>query len=179
MTARLESAIKESKRTKILDVSSMNLETLPPLQSDLKVLYCRNNKLTNLPKLPKSLETLDCALNSITSLPQLPGSLIDFDCRANKLKILPRPILKIKRYSYQYNPLNRRLHDLIEKYGHYDGINKYYDEIKNIAKDIVASKILVSTDLNDDVLSVITSFLSGQKGTVQMQLDHLKSLLLN
>jgi len=72
-----------------LDISDLNIHSLPPLPDRIKDLICINNKLTSLPELPDTLEHLVCHTNQLTSLPQLPDGLEKLYCEQNQLTSLP------------------------------------------------------------------------------------------
>jgi len=74
---------------KILNCGFNKLIKLPKLPDTLLELYCGNNKLTSLPDLPKGLQTLVCNHNELTSLPELPNGLQNLNCKFNKLTSLP------------------------------------------------------------------------------------------
>jgi Leucine-rich repeat (LRR) protein len=63
------------KLSNYLNLYNKNLTELPPLQPDLKTLYCHDNLLTKLPPLPLSLKRFACDKNPFTQLPSLPQSL--------------------------------------------------------------------------------------------------------
>jgi len=73
---------------KILNVSQNNLNKLPALPPGLKQLYCNNNKLTQLPDLPDTLEEIHCCDNQLECLPKLPKNLRTLWCKHNKIKRL-------------------------------------------------------------------------------------------
>ena len=81
--------LKDSTITGNLDVSDMDLTTLPSLPSTLTHLVCANNQLTTLPPLPSSITHLICTNNQLTSLPILPSTLIYLGCDLNQLTSLP------------------------------------------------------------------------------------------
>jgi hypothetical protein len=63
-----------------LDVSGLNITSLPDLPSELQKLYCSNTNLTILPALPSGLQILECANTNITTLLDLPSGLQKFWC---------------------------------------------------------------------------------------------------
>ena len=72
-----------------LDVSGLQLTSLPALPPILTKLYCYNNQLTVLPALPPTLELLYCNRNQLTELPALPPALKNLLCNNNRLSRLP------------------------------------------------------------------------------------------
>jgi len=85
----LTQRIDDSRKTGILDVSHMNLTSLPELPDNLTQLDCSNNRLTSLPRLPPNLRELDVFMNQLTSLPPLPTHLVALACNSNRLTQLP------------------------------------------------------------------------------------------
>jgi Leucine-rich repeat (LRR) protein len=69
--------------------SYTHLTSLPDLPSGLTVLECFNTPLTTLPELPSHLEWLWCANTRITCLPTLPSRLRVMDCSNTQLTSLP------------------------------------------------------------------------------------------
>lgn len=101
----LHTKIQESLRTGRLDVSDMNLTSLPALPPFLTHLNCHNNKLTHLPALPTTLIELGCAYNSLEELPPLPEGLDILFCSENKLRSLPKLPKSLKQLYCSYNCL--------------------------------------------------------------------------
>lgn len=64
----------------ILDVSRLNITSLPPLPNSLKNLDCSHTPIIKLPPLPESLTFLDCSYTQITEIPRLPDSLKHLLC---------------------------------------------------------------------------------------------------
>ena len=69
--------------------SHTQLSSLPLLPSGLTVLECFDTPLTSLPELPSHLEWLWCANTCITYLPTLPSRLKVMDCSDTQLTSLP------------------------------------------------------------------------------------------
>jgi Leucine-rich repeat (LRR) protein len=84
---RINECIK-TKSTE-LDLSYLDLTSLPDLPDNLTELNCNGNKLTILPTLPNSLTELNCDHNQLTNLPYLPDSLNDLHCVDNLLTTIP------------------------------------------------------------------------------------------
>jgi Leucine-rich repeat (LRR) protein len=73
-----------------LNLSELELSSLPPLPPFVTVFWCFGNQLTNLPALlPPRLTLIECRYNYLTSLPNLPGSLEYLLCTCNQLTSLP------------------------------------------------------------------------------------------
>lgn len=66
-----------------------NITSLPPLPAGLKKLFCSYTQITSLPQLPAGLEVLECSDTPLTSLPELPAGLQKLDCSKNRLTSLP------------------------------------------------------------------------------------------
>jgi Leucine-rich repeat (LRR) protein len=91
--ARIDAWLVHGDPSEELDLSSLGLETLPPLPDTVALLLCGNNRLTELPDLPSSLSELRCSDNQLTRLPAvLPSSLLILDCVNNKLTALPEKL---------------------------------------------------------------------------------------
>ncbi len=96
-----------------LDLSNLDLITLPVIPEGIERLYCSYNNLSSLSdNLPSSLTYLSCYYNKLQSLPEnlpssltylycmnnelitipetLPSSLYWLDCKDNKIKNLPK-----------------------------------------------------------------------------------------
>ena len=86
---RIDKWVTDRDDHKLLDLSYLNLKSLPTLPENLKRLRCEYNNLTTLPKLPITLTTLFCFSNELTSLPSLPNGLLILFCTHNKLTRLP------------------------------------------------------------------------------------------
>lgn len=90
---------------KELDLSSLNLTSLPTLPKNLKSLNCYMNKLTKLPILPTNLTALTCFENNLTSLPSLPTNLEFINCCNNNLTSLPKLPNKLRVLTCGHNKL--------------------------------------------------------------------------
>ena len=73
---------------KVLQCSSNQLTSLPPLPNSLRGLDCSFNQLTTLPALPK-LQTLSCYKNQLTNLPVLSNLITYINCGYNFITSLP------------------------------------------------------------------------------------------
>ena len=243
MIELLETKIERSKKTGKLDVSNIDLISLPELPDNLTHLYCSNNNLTSLPKLPDNLVELDCSNNQLTNLPTLPDTLVELYCNNNQLTTLPALPDILVELNYYYNltlavlpdtlveldcsnnqlttlpalpdtlveldcsnnqlttlpalpdelvilscndnPFNIIFDNLIDYYL-YDqdtiirNIKEYY-QTKIKAKNTVALQLALfkvrSCDIPDHCFSLIGSYLSGEKGSLNTQVAKLRSKL--
>ena len=93
--------MKNGNVNAVLDISGLNLRTLPPLPDNLKKLKAGKNALTSIPEnhLPVTLEEIDLACNQLTSLPEsLPISQLKLlNAADNKLSKLPGIAYNINR----------------------------------------------------------------------------------
>jgi hypothetical protein len=85
------SAIDNQDSGWTIDISSLDLTTLPPLPAGLRRLVARDNRLTSLPNyLPQELRTLDASGNKLSVLPEnLPQELEFLVIDDNNLRALP------------------------------------------------------------------------------------------
>lgn len=72
-----------------LTVNGLNITSLPPLPSDLKILKCSHTRITSIPELPFGFEALNCFSTPITSLPELPSTLEGLNCAGTQITSLP------------------------------------------------------------------------------------------
>ncbi len=90
-----------------LDLSDLQLETLPELPNKVCILYCFNNKLTSLSISLPNLKELYCWNNELTSIDTLPDSLEVLQLSNNKLTSLNNlPLTLNKLYCYD-NMINQ------------------------------------------------------------------------
>lgn len=177
--AKVETLPDLPEGLQILGCSHNRLSSLPNLPSTLTYLNCIANNLTSLPELPMSLKTLICHNNAITKLPALSNSLENLNCDNNQLTILPKLPKTLKKLACVPNPF-------IEPFATYvkgsdlntirNSINTYY-ESKEKGRNVSAMKQTLGRqgELPNNMISVIGSMLSGEKGTTNMQLATLKS----
>jgi hypothetical protein len=69
-----------------LDLSWLNITSLPPLPNTLKHLNCSYTNLTEILELPPKLESLDCSYTKIKKLPLLPPTLKIIKYNNTKIK---------------------------------------------------------------------------------------------
>lgn len=67
-------------------LNGLNLEELPPIPIECKILYCYGNRLTKLPALQNCTQ-LYCHCNKLVLLPELP-KCVALTCWANELLFL-------------------------------------------------------------------------------------------
>jgi len=165
------------------------LKTLPELPSTLIELVCSGNQLTTLPTLPSTLTRLYCYENELITLPTLPPTLKSLHCNHNRLTILPplpSTLTELYCNDNPYTPLFAELttYKSIRPmlYGNIKGVQMYYASIKKQSCDTLAlQQTLGKGDtciLNDDCLTIIGSYLSGQSGTLPMQIVNLQTILI-
>ena len=108
----VEYRIKECMKTggDTLDLSNMDLSTLPKIPPSVKFLFCPNNKLRNMDAVCKlHLVTLDCSNNRLNKLPALPVTLEELSCQNNELVDLIeiKDCIQIRRLDCSYNKITR------------------------------------------------------------------------
>lgn len=96
---RMHECLKE------LDVSYLNIHSLPELPSGLQKLYCCRTQLTSLPRLPDSLTELICDNTRLTLLPELPKKLRLLICSHNQITSLPTLPDSLRRLSCHHTPI--------------------------------------------------------------------------
>lgn len=76
---------------KTLDISGLELTSLPKLPHNVRRLCCENNNIEEIEtkELPKNLEVLNCARNKLKYLPELPEMLSILICSHNQINGLP------------------------------------------------------------------------------------------
>lgn len=100
---RLQACLTKQEST--LDLSDLNLRSLPELPPLITTLHVNDNCLLSLPALPESLQTLTCSFNPLEQLPPLPGSLKTLTCSACQLKKLPPLPDSVEELTCSYNSL--------------------------------------------------------------------------
>ena len=75
-----------------LDLSNLNLKSLPKIPEGITILKCNNNKISYIGDLPESLLELYCSDNKLTILENLPKNLVKLECKNNYIRIIHLPI---------------------------------------------------------------------------------------
>ena len=169
--------------------SENKLTSLPTLPQTLIGLFCSQNQLTSLPALPSTLTKLWCLGNTLTSLPELPN-LCQLHCSHNQLTTLPPLPFGMLLFAIYENPYNPSLYDFLSsesidllQYGIARGyrskilaINEYVRNQNNRknARNCLVLKYTLVDILSYDSISVIGSYLSGQKGDLSKQIAVIK-----
>jgi len=151
-------------------------QTLPVLPEGLTYLSCDSNQLTSLPPLPETLTILSCERNRLTSLPPLPMSLTVLRCRKKNQFEEPFKtwVEEFDNVSARLDVLRERVHDYWRKLLARDLMNLMVTvgrrELQaQMGNPRDETKDRVQDCLNADCLSVIASFLTGEKGSVIQQ----------
>lgn len=184
-----------------LEMRHCNLTSVPNLPGSIKDIDLQDNQIKELPPtLPPTLETMNFDNNEITKLPPFPPKFQEGNFWGNPIQTIPRipdskPLLILsedslkepfkaimKKYYTLYNSSN--FTPAIEYL--YTAVNEYYDLLEK-AKNTQAVQ-LVSKDGSftrkrangteqyiPDIATVVGSYLSGEKGTLQQQMTKLKS----
>jgi len=144
---RINEWIKAGDVNKLLNLSFLNLTSLPPLPNTLQKLYCHNNKLTSLPHLPNSLQELVCSYNKLTSLPPLPNTLQKLYCSNNQLTSLPnlpKGLQTLSCYNNQLTSLPDLPNNLQKLYCHNNKLTSLPHLPNSLQKLICGSNQLTS-----------------------------------
>jgi len=168
--------------------SRNQLHTLPTLPSTLTHMFCSDNILQALPTLPPTLRWLYCSCNQLQALPSLPSTLTWLYCSSNQLQVLPMlpsTLRVLVCFDNLYTPLFAnltRINDTTDTIGTIQCIRTYYANIQEQSRNSLALQQTLGKGntciLNDDCLSTIGGFLSGQRGTLAMQIATLKTFLV-
>ncbi len=102
---RINEWVENGDEDEILDLGGLELDELPPLPENLRILNCADNRLTFLPDLPTNLTFLNCSWNDLDHLPFLPESLRTLICQHNMFRTLPRLPRNLLRLNCRNNPL--------------------------------------------------------------------------
>ncbi len=86
---RVKEWIKKGDSSASLNLSYLNITSLPPLPNSLQYLHCNGTQISYLPPLPDSLQFLNCSYTQISSLPPLPNSLQYLFCSNIQITSLP------------------------------------------------------------------------------------------
>lgn len=159
------------------------LRELPDLPESIKSIVCSDNKIKHIHTLPTKLLAFDCRNNQLTTLSFLPETLLYLQCKGNPFK---EPFKSwVDEYDEYANvrgdnmePLNL----LRKRVNSYWTTWVYARDLKNLMvtvgqRELQAqmgnprdeSEDRVQDCLNADCLSVIASFLTGEKGSVIQQ----------
>jgi Leucine-rich repeat (LRR) protein len=156
----------------ILDCGQNKLTSLPILPRSLIQLRCHGNMgITKLPDLPSTLTVLDCWLCNLTALPPLPEGLLELDCAHNRLTTLPTIPKSLEIITYNYNSLGFLNSPTIDDL---HAMERLKEAGRNILPLVHPLSEQNPIGLNDDVMSVIASFLTDKRGLIQTQLNQLK-----
>ena len=167
----LQKAIEEANHSNILDVTGMNLTSLPNLPKSLTVLKCCMNALTSLPELPQSLTILHCSGNKLTKLPTLPQSLFELMCSSNQLTSLPNLPIHLESLGCYNNPWKQPFPP--EMYYHdISAIRRFHTKQKYLEQILESLLGFYHIDLPlcDDIRNRIGSFLSSKNGSLLNQI---------
>ena len=132
-TAELLRLVKSQKI--YLDISHLNVRSLPELGPDLVSLNCGNCELETLPKLPENLEELNCINNKLTALPELPYNLQNLYCSHNPISTVTPPFppgIRNKKMSDVFSDTKLEYGD--ETLGEWEAaplLKAAFEEIKN------------------------------------------------
>jgi hypothetical protein len=125
--------------------------------------------------MPPTLVILDCWLCSLVALPRLPEGLIELDCAHNKLTVFPVIPKSLELITYNYNSLRYLNTPTIEDLHAMDNLKEAGRNILPLVHPLSEQNPI---GLNDDVMSVIASFLTDKRGLIQTQLNQLKTSYL-
>lgn len=87
--SEFQNASEEDRPYILLDLSNLNLTSLPILPDEVRGLNCSNNNLTSIEYLPANLMTLYASNNSLVSISFFPDSLRIISITENQLTALP------------------------------------------------------------------------------------------
>ncbi len=76
----------------MLNVSGLNITSLPELPPDLKILWCNNTHITSLPSFPPGFEAVNCSNTQVTTIPPLPPGFEGLSCCNTPITTLPEPL---------------------------------------------------------------------------------------
>ena len=90
----------------VLNVSNLQIHSLPELPAGLKQLYCGETQISALPELPTGLTHLHCGRTQITVLPELPTTLVDLGCSFTSIKTLPELPKTLRHLSISHTQIS-------------------------------------------------------------------------
>ena len=154
------------------------------LSIHLTNLTCSHNKLTSLPELPDGLLVLSCDNNQLTTLPELPTSLLFLECGNNQLTTLPNLPINMRRLNCGQNPLVDPFPEWLEDYYETSNISHLRKRVKSfwekkklreLGRNIQSLMLTLGKDetLNMDCLSVVSEYLTGERGSIHQQAARL------
>ena len=94
-----------ANNTEELNVSGLNITSLPELPSRLQYLNCHRTHLTSLPELPSGLIILNCSNTRLTSLPKFPSELIHITCSHTPITSISELPFRIQSLDCSYTQL--------------------------------------------------------------------------
>lgn len=87
-----------------LDLSWLNIKSMPPIPSTLTTLNLSYSNLNELAEIPQNLINLNCAYTNLKFLPPLPQTLVNFNCdHCKHLQIHREPNETIAEYEARWN----------------------------------------------------------------------------
>ncbi len=168
----------------VLEVNNTNLRSLPKLPRTLRTLIVNNCPLDFLPLLPSGLITLRCNGTNISEIPDLPDSLENFSFGENMYLKYDYQMI-YERYVYELNSYSDlTIKEIEEKFKH--EINKLNAQKRgrNLAAfqqtlgrpgALIKGKEVSSVFSNTQgAMSVLGSYLSGERGNLRNQREALK-----
>ena len=88
----LDRLIQQAERSGRLDISGLQINSLPELPDTISMISIYGTQITTLPKLPSQLKILECTfMKKLTSIPELPEGLLELKCDLlNALNSIPK-----------------------------------------------------------------------------------------
>ena len=111
----LKSLPKIPDNIETLILNNNKLSELPLLPEKLTDLYVDNNELTEIDLLPKGLEFISCRNNRILFFTEIPDSLKFLDCRYNLLYNEPEVPKNCKLFVHPSSKYHKKLFSTVEK----------------------------------------------------------------
>ena len=91
----------------ILNVSNLDILSIPPIPKDVKEFDCSNTSISKLPELPQSLEYLNCSNTKITKLPNLPNCIEYLECSNTKIRKMQNLPKSLKNLSCENTEITK------------------------------------------------------------------------
>jgi len=160
------------------------IRSLPPR---LHWFSCHDNRLTKVCVLPDSIQSLHLGSNQLCVLPNLPTRLHMLDVSHNLLTVFPNvgtgcSLLSVSVYG---NPLDKGLEQILGTHGFRRGIPMYYEALRK-AGLCAAGRNLVrlehslgGTDMSADCVSMVGSYLTGERGNLAAQMFGLRKAFVS